>query len=450
MNLRREEKQVLVPISNERNSLQLEAHIYIIDIEETQKENGKEARIMALRGTPSKHIQDLEMAPGWHRLPNGIVAYSDPIATTLADPRGQIEDKWKARLTLVKDNDGMWTQFENEENFMSLGEIAFRKIGLGGPVRTINFYAPSKMEDYWEHYSEVPKKPFLEEKSRESEGRLDWSEDDKEGEEELELQMDTRDIEKMVVADRLNEIELDEVVYTDKMSVKELQLACKERNLPYSGSKRRLLDRLLAFRINLENQMKFSIANKLFEEQQRKPLTLGQPKLPSRKDQEAHFVTHIPYAAWCQACVASRAKEDHYVSREVKEDLGKNLIQLDFCFTYTGKEKRMDEAPPDKVAERSDQFGTCLVMTSSETKAVHTVPIPSKGTASLKTITEEMIRFSLENSARDQCIFQGDSERSMRQILRSVQQVRAMMGLQCEIRLTGMHQMVRLRGQSRQ
>ena len=437
LSLQHEERQVSVPICNERNSLQLEAYIYVVDVEETQKAVNKEARVLALRGTPSKHIQDLEMAPGWHRLPNGIVAYSDPIAISLADPRGQIEDKWKARLTLVKDNDGMWTQLENEENFMSLGEAAFRKIGLGGPVRTITFFAPSRMEDYWEPDSEVPKKPFPEEKNKEPDKRLDWSEDDREEEEELELQMEARDIEKMVVAERPNEVELDEVVYTDKMTVKELQLACKERELPYSGSKKRLLDRLMAFRINLENQMKLSIANKLFEETQRRPLTLGQPKLPSKKDQEAHFVTHIPYAAWCQACVASRAKEDHYTSREEKEDLGKNLIQLDFCFTYTGEEKRMDEAPMDKVAERSDQFGTCLVMTSSETKAVHTVPIPSKGTASLKTITEEVIRFSLENSGRDPCIFQGDSERSMRQILRSVQQVRAVMGLQCEIRLTG-------------
>lgn len=35
---------------------------------------------------------------------------------------------------------------------------------------------------------------------------------------------------------------------------------------------------------------------------------------------------------------------------------GRNLIQLDFCFTYTGEERRMDEAPVDKVAERSDQW----------------------------------------------------------------------------------------------
>ena len=90
-----------------------------------------------------------------------------------------------------------------------------------------------------------------------------------------------------------------------------------------------------------------------------------------------------------------------------------------------------------RVQERQDQFGTCLIMASTETKAIHVVPVPSKGTASLKQVTEEVIRFSLENAGRDKCIFQADSERATRQILRSVQQVRKVMGLQTEIRLTG-------------
>lgn len=47
-----------------------------------------------------------------------------------------------------------------------------------------------------------------------------------------------------------------------------------------------------------------------------------------------------------------------------KVDRGKNVIQLDFFFTYTGEEQRLDERPPDKVAERSDQFSTRLIMTS--------------------------------------------------------------------------------------
>ena len=149
LNLRHEEKQVSVPINNERNSLRFSAHIYVVDLAESQKAVEKES---ALRGTPSKHIQDLEMEPGWHRLPNGIVAYSEPSATSL------------------------------------------------------------------------PKKPLPKRRQQNLKaGWIDWSEDDREDEEELELQMDARDIEKMVVAERPNEVELDEVVYTDKMTVKELR-----------------------------------------------------------------------------------------------------------------------------------------------------------------------------------------------------------------------------------
>ena len=77
------------------------------------------------------------------------------------------------------------------------------------------------------------------------------------------------------------------------------------------------------------------------------------------------------------------------MSREEQEDQGKNLIQMDFCYTYTGEDQRGDEPTLGKVQERQDQFGTCLILTSSETKAIHAVPVPSKGTASLKTITED-------------------------------------------------------------
>ncbi|CAK9062748.1 unnamed protein product, partial [Durusdinium trenchii] len=66
------------------------------------------------------------------------------------------------------------------------------------------------------------------EKMRESQGRTDWSEDDYENEDELELRMGAQDIEKMVVAEKRDEVELDETLYTEKMTVKELQLACKE------------------------------------------------------------------------------------------------------------------------------------------------------------------------------------------------------------------------------
>ena len=234
-----------MPIHKERNSLQFTARISVVETEEKKTEEDQEMRVMAL-GTLSRYMKEMEMEPGWHRLPNGVVAYSDPVATSLLDPRGQIKEAWKARMTLK----------------------AFRRIGTSGPQRTLTFFEASAMEDYWEADSEVPVNPFPEERTRAPQGRMDWSEDDREEEEDLEIKMDAQDIEKMVVADRPNEVELDEVIYTDKMPVKELQVACKERGLPYSGSKKRLLDRLMAFRINIQNKMKLNIANKLFREQE--------------------------------------------------------------------------------------------------------------------------------------------------------------------------------------
>ena len=153
-------------------------------------------------------------------------------------------------------------------------------------------------------------------------------------------------------------------------------------------------------------------------------------------------MTHLPYAPWCQACVANRAREDRHQTQQENEDRGKNVIAFDFCYTYTGQEAdekqvvEEREDPVGKVEERQDQYGTCLVAASGETQAVLAVPVPSKGTASLKTVVEELIRFSIENSARDPVIFQADGERATRQILRTVQQVRKVMGLQTEIRIT--------------
>ena len=270
--------------------------------------------------------------------------------------------------------------------------------------------------------------------------QTEWSEDEREELEDEEKEM-FHDVEKMVVAEKKDEVELDEVTYSEKMTVKELQMARKERQLAHTGSKKKLLERLVGYKVYMETKMHVAVANKLYEEKRRRPVTLGQPKLPSLEEQEVHNVTHWPYAAWCQACVASRAREDKRESSDKKEDAGKSVIELDFCYTHTGEEDKEDgraeETGAGKVVERQDQFGTCLVMTAATTKSIHVVPVPTKGSASLKTITEEVVRFSLENSSRDRCTIQADSERATRQILRSAQQVRNVMGLQTEIRLTG-------------
>ena len=333
LHLRHEGRSVDIPLNTERNSLQCEARIFAVQTGERS-----------------------------------------------------IEKIYKARMTLVKGKDVLWEQLEKTEDFNMLGPSAFRRISLTTePQRTLSFFSPEQFKDYWEAGSEVPVAPYP--LTEGAFGHLEWSEEEGEELEELEAQGMHHDIEKAVVAERQHEVELDEVTFSERMTVKELQMACKERQLAHTGSKKKLLERLVAFEVNLETQMHLAVAHKLYNEQSRRPVTLGQPKLPSLAEQELHNVTHWPFASWCQACVASRSKEDKHGKSDNKEDIGKNIIQIDFCYAYTGEEDRSEKPVQDKVMERQDQRGTVLVMTSSETKAIHAVPVPSKGSASLKTIT---------------------------------------------------------------
>ena len=302
--------------------------------EKVSEKDAEDEGTAVLQGYLSKYVQEMEMTPGWHRLPNGVAVYSDPVATQLIDPSGSIEKDYKARLTLVKGKEGLWRKLENEEDINQLGSKAFRKISLSSePQRTLSFFSIAKFKDYWEPGSEVPIAPYPQTET--AFGYVEWSEDEREDIEELEAKEMFHDVEKMVVAERQSEVELDEAPYSEKMTVKELQLACKERQLPTSGSKKKLLERLVAFKVNLENHMHMAVAHKLYNEQRRRPVTLGQPKLPSLAEQELHNVTHWPLAPWCQACVASRSKEDKHERSDNKEDIGKNVIQSDFCYTYT-------------------------------------------------------------------------------------------------------------------
>ena len=82
--------------------------------------------------------------------------------------------------------------------------------------------------------NQVPIAPYPQTES--AFGYGEWSEGDREDVEELEAKEMFHDVEKMVVAEKQSEMELDETIYSDKMTVKELQHACKERQLPTSGS----------------------------------------------------------------------------------------------------------------------------------------------------------------------------------------------------------------------
>ena len=163
LHLRHKARSHDIPLNTERNSLQCEARIVAVHAAESpnSQQKGKEEnemRVQALQGYLSKYVQGLEMTPGWHRLPNGVAVYSDPVATQLVDPAGSVEKHYKARLT----RDGIWTQLEKTADYSQLGPQAFRKISvMTEPQRTLSFFSPEQFKGYWEQDSEVPVPPSL-------------------------------------------------------------------------------------------------------------------------------------------------------------------------------------------------------------------------------------------------------------------------------------------------
>ena len=379
----------------------------------------------------------MSKTPGWHVLPNGIVAYSDPVATHYLDARDNFDVDWPSRMTLMKapGESGQWIQLENVANYRE-EESPFRALTprTSDPQRTITFLGPVKMRDLFEVDSEVPvsQYPLI------GDDFAAWPDEDEEREggemaglaagsipapilEPLDLEVGDEDEAQVVI---------DEQVLTMETKVKELKEWCTKLGLATSGSKTKILNRLRAYKANEERKIALELAKKLYAEDERRPVAISVPKLPTRAEQDLHFLTHLPYAAWCAYCVAHRGKEDARKSEERsdKKDRGLSVISFDYGFTTTEGE------------DEERQFGTMLCVTESETKAILCVPVVGKGSVSLKQVTEEIVRFSMATSAGQSVIFQSDGERSTRQILRAVQHCRAQLGLHSEIRVTGRDQ----------
>ena len=124
----------------------------------------------------------------------------------------------------------------------------------------------------------------------------------------------------------------------------------------------------------------FESANRLWKEQQTRPLSRALPRAPSEEEQLRHELTHLPYAPWCDFCVRTKAKADAQrlppeadATREIPS------LEMDFCY--------------GKTDERG--FLYCvLVVLDTWTKMILAIPMESKG-ADLKSCAEQVARFSI-------------------------------------------------------
>ena len=72
------------------------------------------------------------------------------------------------------------------------------------------------------------------------------------------------------------------------------------------------------------------------EEARGRMRNIGDPRLPTQREVDAHYLTHVPYRNWCPHCVRGRGKDlDH--RKSLDEDRCLREFSFDYCFV--GDEK---------------------------------------------------------------------------------------------------------------
>ena len=84
------------------------------------------------------------------------------------------------------------------------------------------------------------------------------------------------------------------------------------------------------------------------------------PLAPSQAEQDLHFLTHLPFAPWCEQCVAAKGRDAAYRASGTDERVV-NLIVGDYCYfgNVASKKETLKEGP-----------GTVLVVADTDSGSV--------------------------------------------------------------------------------
>ena len=145
----------------------------------------------------------------------------------------------------------------------------------------------------------------------------------------------------------------------------------------------------------------------------REPLVAALPERPSEELVLIHEATHIPKAPWCEACVASRSREDNYDDSEPHREFP--VVSLDYMFTAT----------------QDNPLATHLILVDSQTKFVQATAVDGKGGRSLKSCVEDVVRL-MNTLGYPRIGLRYDTEPAMKQIAAAVVATRLKMGLATE------------------
>ena len=158
-----------------------------------------------------------------------------------------------------------------------------------------------------------------------------------------------------------------------------IRAACKNLGLSSNGSKMKCLKRLHQHIQAQELLAQQGATASLEAEVVREALEPAVPQVPTEDQKMKHYLTHQPYAAWCEFCVANRARED--VHQSVAPSSAGSVVSFDYGYV-------------SRLEEEKEKL-TVLFIHDQHTKMMHSVPTQQKGGRSLVYLCTELVRFVL-------------------------------------------------------
>ncbi|CAE7784015.1 unnamed protein product [Symbiodinium sp. CCMP2592] len=234
-----------------------------------------------------------------------------------------------------------------------------------------------------------------------------------------EEQGDPVDPEVHLAAGRQATLVVNDVELTEDSSLKVLRRACQFLRVSKNGSKAVLWSRLQSEVADSQLRHSVQAADAVLEAYRREPQTESGTAPPDAETVALHEITHCPRMPWCNACVASRSREDNHSASTPKE-LG--VIHFDYMFNKTEAAQGSPEHP----------MAVHVVMVDEHTNFVQCVPVESKSAEHVRVAVDEAVKMA-SLLGHTNLTLRGDSEPAMKAFMAAIVQARTRLGLATKV-----------------
>ncbi|CAE7369187.1 unnamed protein product [Symbiodinium sp. CCMP2592] len=222
-----------------------------------------------------------------------------------------------------------------------------------------------------------------------------------------------------LAAGRQATLVVNDVELTEDSSLKVLRRACQFLRVSKNGSKAVLWSRLQSEVADSQLRHSVQAADAVLEAYRREPQTESGTAPPDAETVALHEVTHCPRMPWCNACVASRSREDNHSASTPKE-LG--VIHFDYMFNKTEAAQGSPEHP----------MAVHVVMVDEHTNFVQCVPVESKSAEHVRVAVDEAVKMA-SLLGHTNLTLRGDSEPAMKAFMAAIVQARTRLGLATKV-----------------